>query len=242
MSALLQYLILLYCAVAIATVGADNNGQNDAQAAQARAAEAALAAHRAQQAKGSASSDVVDLTSKNWNEMINGSQSWIIMVYAPWCGHCKKMMPVLDALAKSIRHQRVRVAKLDATNEAAFASWLKIEVYPTMFILAEGESYRYAGAHTAEDLSRFALEGYRTAEPEPMWRNPLSLAGSALCRLIQVPSRLHGVYHYLHHDRGVSHAVMVTVLLFGSVALIVLLVFLLDVVFVRKNVGGIKWD
>ena len=38
----------------------------------------------------SKTSDVVDLTSKNFDALISQG-SWVLKFYTPWCGHCKKL-------------------------------------------------------------------------------------------------------------------------------------------------------
>jgi len=39
------------------------------------------------------------------------------MFYAPWCGHCKKLKPVFDDLAKDMsQHTDLVISKFDATT------------------------------------------------------------------------------------------------------------------------------
>ena len=36
-------------------------------------------------------------------------------MYAPWCGHCKKLAPAWDELANKVKPQNINVAKVDCT-------------------------------------------------------------------------------------------------------------------------------
>ena len=38
------------------------------------------------------------LTEKNFDQEIQ-QDVWLVKFYAPWCGHCKKLAPVIDELA-----------------------------------------------------------------------------------------------------------------------------------------------
>jgi protein disulfide-isomerase A1 len=53
------------------------------------------------------------------------------MFYAPWCGHCKKLMPVWEELAKEMAsNSDIVMAKFDATlNEV---DGVQVKGYPTL--------------------------------------------------------------------------------------------------------------
>jgi protein disulfide isomerase len=55
----------------------------------------------------------------------------LIMFYAPWCGHCKKLKPVWEELGKEFEGKEdIVIAKFDATlNEV---DGLHIKSYPTL--------------------------------------------------------------------------------------------------------------
>jgi thiol-disulfide isomerase/thioredoxin len=52
------------------------------------------------------------LDEANFNNHVNSSDSWLIMFYAPWCGHCKSAMPKFQEFAK-MAHGHVKVGLVD---------------------------------------------------------------------------------------------------------------------------------
>ena len=49
---------------------------------------------------------------------------WLMKLYAPWCGHCKKLAPIWDELGEHFKDDdSVVIAKIDMTaNELATVS------------------------------------------------------------------------------------------------------------------------
>jgi len=43
---------------------------------------------------------------------------WLVMFYAPWCGHCRNMEPTWVEVGASIKKNQpdVKVARVDATK------------------------------------------------------------------------------------------------------------------------------
>jgi len=52
---------------------------------------------------------------------LNGNYPWFVEVYAPWCGHCKKLAPVWEEVATALKG-KVKVGKIDGTEEKRLAS------------------------------------------------------------------------------------------------------------------------
>jgi protein disulfide-isomerase-like protein len=84
--------------------------------------------------------------------------------YAPWCGHCKKLEPVLNELANEfITHNtenessKVKIGKVDATKNRDTANKYGIKSFPTLyyFITDGGVSGKYEGSRSLESMKMF---------------------------------------------------------------------------------------
>ena len=88
------------------------------------------------------SSDVVDIDAHNVGELSSGAP-WLVEFYAPWCGHCKRLAPILDEIADEV--EGVRIGKVDATVETALRDRYSVKGYPTVFMMQHGKKWEHRG-------------------------------------------------------------------------------------------------
>ncbi|CAG0919604.1 unnamed protein product [Notodromas monacha] len=97
---------------------------------------------------------VIELTDRFLE--VKGDSQWLVMFYAPWCGHCRKMEPVFMQTAQSLANTPVRVGKLDCTRFTSVASELGIKGFPTVLFLKGDEVFTFSRDRTREELVDFA--------------------------------------------------------------------------------------
>ena len=106
--------------------------------------------------------DVIELTDDNFDSTVfNDESMWLIAFYAPWCGHCKKLLPEWVTAATQLRGQ-VKIAKVDATVHQKLAQRYQIQGYPTIKVFAPGKGDKkveeYQGPRDAPGIVQYALD------------------------------------------------------------------------------------
>ena len=75
---------------------------------------------------------------------------------APWCGHCKRLAPVLDEVAQETPDTVARFAKVDCEAQKGLSDNLctrfGVRGFPVLKALNEGMEWTYAGPRTKEGL------------------------------------------------------------------------------------------
>jgi len=78
----------------------------------------------------------------------------LLDLWAPWCGPCRMVAPVVEELAGEFAG-RVRVAKLNVDENPATASRFRVQSIPTLLVLKEGrEMERIVGAQPKAEIVR----------------------------------------------------------------------------------------
>lgn len=94
---------------------------------------------------------VVKVTATNYNQEI--AEGIVIVDYwAPWCGPCRKLEPILKSLAAE---KNIKIGKLNVDENKSFTTAKKISTIPTMLIYKNGKEVEHlTGLYTKEELTK----------------------------------------------------------------------------------------
>ena len=92
------------------------------------------------------------------------------MFFAPWCGHCKRLMPTFDKFAEEHGDgSRLNVGRVncDDSSNSNLCTVYEIGGFPTVLYLNGDYYYEYRGERSSEAFAKFVFEGgYEKAESE----------------------------------------------------------------------------
>ena len=105
----------------------------------------------------------VDLDPESFPSAIKDTANplWLLKFYAPWCGHCKRMAPVLDQVALQ-QKGKIAIGKVDCTQHKPLCNDFKVRGFPTLKYSLDGEIYDYTGGRDASSITTFA---HKMSEP-----------------------------------------------------------------------------
>jgi len=108
----------------------------------------------------SSKSAVVEGTEANFKtEVLKHPGVVIVEFYAPWCGHCKNLVPEYDKAAK-ILNGVVKVVAVDATQHESLAQKYQVQGFPTIKVFGADKRspVDYQGERTSDGIVTHAMK------------------------------------------------------------------------------------
>jgi len=92
------------------------------------------------------------ITKENFqNAVLFSSKPVLLDFYAPWCGPCSLLSPVLEEIAS--QRPDLQVCKVNVDTDHALSSRYKVYQLPTLLVIENGEEKaRMVGARPKEQI------------------------------------------------------------------------------------------
>lgn len=71
------------------------------------------------------------------NEVINSEKPVLLDFWAPWCGPCRMVGPVMEEIAAE--HPNIKVGKINVDEQPELARQFRVMSIPTLVVMKNGE-------------------------------------------------------------------------------------------------------
>lgn len=82
--------------------------------------------------------NIKNLSSATFKETVASAQPVLVDFWAPWCGPCKAIAPILEEVANELNGE-VQITKVNVDDEPEVAAQYNIRSIPTLLIFKEGK-------------------------------------------------------------------------------------------------------
>jgi len=90
-------------------------------------------------------------TKDNLDSLISNGKTTLIDFWAPWCGPCKTLGPLLDIIAGE--NPEIQIIKVDVDENSELSSQYGIRSIPAVFIFKNGEKTdMFVGMKSKEEI------------------------------------------------------------------------------------------
>jgi len=96
--------------------------------------------------------------SKNRNNQIVSlhkeflNKVYMLIFYAPWCGHCKNMVNDITILGETLHNEGFAIGTVNCDKHEKIANEFKIDGFPTIYFSSDNKSELYEGKRDIDSL------------------------------------------------------------------------------------------
>lgn len=97
----------------------------------------------------------IEFNDKNFEqEVLKSDKITLVDFWAPWCGPCQMMGPIIDALAKEME-EKAKIGKCNVDENGETAEKFSIMSIPSFKVFKDGKVVKeFTGAQNKENLKK----------------------------------------------------------------------------------------
>ena len=97
--------------------------------------------------------NVVELTDAEFEDTINGEKPVLVDFWAPWCGPCKMLTPVIEEIAEAYAG-KAKICKVNTDEQREAAMQYGITAIPTIILFKNGQiEKKWVGLTSKRDFT-----------------------------------------------------------------------------------------
>jgi thioredoxin 1 len=81
---------------------------------------------------------IVNVTDQSFKGEVEGSGAVLVDFWAPWCGPCKMIAPVLEEISQEVGN-KLKIAKVNVDENPEAASRFGVMSIPTLMVFKDGQ-------------------------------------------------------------------------------------------------------
>lgn len=108
-------------------------------------------------------------------KVLDSEEIWLVVFYAPWCGHCKRLQPEYEESSRIIKKEgipNIKLGAIDASEYQSYAQKYGIRGFPTLLYFPAGpktqsDAKPYEGDRSTASIVQWAREMASEFKPTP---------------------------------------------------------------------------
>jgi thioredoxin 1 len=81
----------------------------------------------------------LEITKDNFADIVKNNKVVVVDFWAPWCGPCRMIAPIIEELVEEYKDKGVAVGKINTDEEQELAIQFGIRSIPTVLFFKDGE-------------------------------------------------------------------------------------------------------